>query len=154
LGSETYADPPLWSPDSKSLLRRVVHPDLKRQQLLVLDRATGKARVVFEQADAAWVNAISFGWSPDSRSLFYTSDQDGWEHLYTVAAEGGPSRQLTHGAWEIHKDALLGRDPHGGNYLYYSSTSRHERAAVLSHSLDGAGFSGSQREGPQLRRSF
>ena len=37
-GAKTYADPPLWSPDSKSLLRRVVHPDLKRQQLLVLDR--------------------------------------------------------------------------------------------------------------------
>ena len=122
-GAKTYADPPVWSPDSKSLLRRVVHPELTRQQLLVLDRATGKAGIVFEQADAVWVNAISFGWSPDSRSLFYTSDQDGWEHLYTVAAGGGPARQLTHGAWEIHKDALLGRDPQWqGDYLYYSST--------------------------------
>jgi dipeptidyl aminopeptidase/acylaminoacyl peptidase len=122
-GVKTYADPPVWSPDSKSLLRRVVHPDLKRQQLLVLDRATGKAHMVFEQADAAWINTISFGWSPDSRSLFYTSDQDGWEHLYTVSAEGGAARQLTHGAWEIHKDALLGNDPQWrGDYIYYSST--------------------------------
>jgi len=89
----------------------------------VLDRATGKAHVVFEQSDAAWVNAISFGWSPDARSLFYTSDQDGWEHLYTVAAEGGPARQLTRGAWEMHKDALLGNDPQlRGEYIYYPST--------------------------------
>lgn len=122
-GAKTYDGLPQWSPDSKSLLRHVVHPDLKKQQLLVLDRATGKAHIVFEQADAAWANLISFGWSPDSHLVFYTSDQDGWEHLYTVAAEGGSARQLTHGAWEIHKDALLGRDPQWrGDYLYYSST--------------------------------
>ncbi len=122
-GTKTYADPPRWSPDSKSLLRRVVHPDLKKQQLLVLDASTGKARVVFEQADAAWANAISFGWSPDSRSVFYTSDQDGWEHLYTVVVQGGKTLQVTRGAWEIHKDVLLGRDPQWvRDYLYYSST--------------------------------
>ena len=122
-GSKAYSDLPHWSPDSKSLLRRVVHPDLKRQQLLVLDAATGKARVVFDQSDTAWANSISFGWSPDSSYVFYTSDRDGWEHLYKVPAEGGRAAQLTRGAWEIHKDVLLGRDPQWvGGYLYFSST--------------------------------
>jgi dipeptidyl aminopeptidase/acylaminoacyl peptidase len=122
-GSKAYSDPPQWSPDSKSLLRRIVHPDLKRQQLVMLNAATGKARVVFEQSDPAWANSISFGWSPDSRYVFYTSDQDGWEHLYKVPAGGGKAEQLTHGAWEIHKDVLLGRDPQWvGDHLYFSST--------------------------------
>jgi dipeptidyl aminopeptidase/acylaminoacyl peptidase len=122
-GSKVYADLPVWSPDSKSLLYRVVHPDLKRQQVLVVSAASGKAHVVFEHADAAWANSISFGWSPDSRFVFYTSDQDGWEHLYTVPAEGGAAKQLTSGAWEIHKDALLGHDPQWvDNYLYFTST--------------------------------
>jgi len=93
-GAKAYSQTPEWSPDSKSLLRHVVHPDLKRQQLLALDAASGKARVVFEHADPAWANSISFGWSPDARFVFYTSDQDGWEHLYKVPSEGGTAEQL------------------------------------------------------------
>lgn len=121
-GVKAYGDAPQWSPDSKYLLRRAVHPNLKQQQLLVLDAMTGKTRVVLDSTDSAWADAISFGWSPDSHYVFYTSDQDGWEHLYKVPVEGGTPQQLTHGAWEIHKDSF-GRDPQWvGDSLYFSST--------------------------------
>ncbi|HKX00177.1 MAG TPA: prolyl oligopeptidase family serine peptidase [Bryobacteraceae bacterium] len=121
-GAKSWGDPPEWSPDSRYLLRRVVNPDLKRQELLVLDASTGKARVVFEQADAAWANSMSFGWSPDSRNLFYTSDRDGWEHLYRVSVDGGNAQQLTHGEWEIHRDSFARAPEWVGDSIYYSST--------------------------------
>ena len=122
-GAKTYGDPPEWSPDSRILVRRVIHPNLKRQQLLVLDAATGKARVVFEQSDAAWAELSSFGWSPDSSHIFFTNDRDGFEHLYKIPAQGGNAEQLTRGAWEIHKERSVARDPQWvGDYLYFSST--------------------------------
>src|SRR6202035_962228 len=75
-----------------------------------------------DSTDSAWADALSFGWSPDSHSVFYTSDQDGWEHLYKVPVEGGKPQQLTKGSWEIHKDSFA-RDPQwAGGYLYFSAT--------------------------------
>ena len=122
-GGKTYGSaPPEWSPDSKRLLRHVIHPQLKQQQLQALDPSTGKAGVVYEESDPAWANPMSAGWSPDSRQIFFTSDRDGWSHLYNVAAEGGKPQQLTRGPWEIHKETFS-RDPQWvGDYLYYSST--------------------------------
>jgi len=122
IGAKAYSDTPEWSPDSKYLLRRVTHPNFKQQQLLVLDALNGKARVVLEQTDSAWANSISSGWSPDSSWVFYTSDEDGWEHLYKIPTQGGKAQQLTRGAWEIHRDAIAHAPQWIGDYLYYSST--------------------------------
>jgi dipeptidyl-peptidase-4 len=149
-GAKTYGDPPEWSPDSRNLVRRVIHPNLKRQQLLVLDPAAGKTRVVFEQSDAAWAELSSFGWSPDSSHIFFTNDRDGFEHLYKIPAQGGKAEQLTRGAWEIHKERSFARDPQRvGDYLYFSSTENgpSERQFYRIHP-DGSGKERlSKREG-------
>ena len=123
-GSKVYApDTPEWSPDSTRILRQVTHANFKQSQILVLDPATGKAAVAFEERDAAWVETPSLEWSPDSRRILFTSERDGWSHLYTAAREGGEVRQLTRGPWEIHTERTWGRDPQWiGEFIYYSST--------------------------------
>ena len=77
-----YSGLPEWSPDSTKLLARVTQAGMKRQRVLVLDRATGKARVLHQEADPKWVNRGSACWSPDSRWVLFSSEQDGWSHLY------------------------------------------------------------------------
>ena len=141
-GSKGYsADAPEWSPDSTHILQRVVHPDLKRAQILVLDPVTGKATVAFEDHDAAWVEPPFVTWSPDSRQLLFTSERDGWAHLYKVNCTGGDAQQITHGPWEIHTERTWGHDPQWiGDYIYYSSTevSTAERQLYRLHP-DGSG---------------
>ena len=123
-GSKVYsADPPEWSPDSTRILRRVTHPNLKQSQIQVLDLAATKTAIVFEDRDAAWVETPFVAWSPDSRQVLFTSERDGWSHLYTVDRNGGTPRQLTAGPWEIHTERTWARDPQWiGEYIYYSST--------------------------------
>ncbi|MGH9657518.1 MAG: prolyl oligopeptidase family serine peptidase, partial [Bryobacteraceae bacterium] len=90
--------------------------------ILVFDAATGKSRVVFDETDPKWVENDFAGWSPDSRTVFFTSERDGWFHLYTVPAEGGEARQVTKGAWEIHRDRFAREPEWSGQHIYYSST--------------------------------
>jgi dipeptidyl aminopeptidase/acylaminoacyl peptidase len=116
---------PEWSPDGKSLLRTVVKADHKTAQVLVYDGTTGRAKVVFETKDPAWVDQIQTGWSPDSASVYLTCDQDGYSHLYRVAADASEKpRQITSGKWEIRSESSIysQRPQWVGDYLYYTST--------------------------------
>ncbi len=115
---------PQWSPDSRYLVQTVTNPDLKREQVILLDAHTGKAKVIYEAKDAAWANGMAVGWSPDSKTVWFTDDADGFQHLYTAPVSGGKPTQVTKGKWEIHKEqTLYGTDPQWvGEWLYYSST--------------------------------
>jgi dipeptidyl aminopeptidase/acylaminoacyl peptidase len=114
---------PQWSPDSRWLLRTAVHPDLKKAAILVTDAAGGKARVVAEDQDPAWVESFWTAWSPDSSRILFTSERDGWSHLYTVSKDGGAAQQVTRGRWEVDNDRTFGHEPQwAGDYIYFAST--------------------------------
>jgi dipeptidyl aminopeptidase/acylaminoacyl peptidase len=123
-GAQVYtSDTPEWSPDGTRILESVVHPGMKQAQLLVHDATTGKTVVIAAEKDAAWVEPMWAAWSPDGRRVVYSSDRDGWEHLYIVAREGGPAVQITRGAWETHVERGVGHDPQWiGEWIYYGST--------------------------------
>ena len=110
---------PQWSPDSRWLLRTAVHPNLKQAAILVNDPVSGKARVVAEDKDAAWVEPFFAAWSPDSGRIMFTSERDGWSHLYIVSKDGGEARQLTRGAWQVDNDRTFGHEPQwAGDFIY------------------------------------
>jgi dipeptidyl aminopeptidase/acylaminoacyl peptidase len=60
--------------------------------------------------DSAWVGGPCSpcgGWyGAGEGRAWYTSEADGFSHLYTVAANGSDRRQLTRGRWEVRDVAL------------------------------------------------
>jgi dipeptidyl aminopeptidase/acylaminoacyl peptidase len=148
---------PQWSPDSRWLLHTAVHPSLKQASILVNDAAAGKARVVAEDKDAAWVEPSFATWSPDSSRILFTSERDGWSHLYIVSKDGGEPRQLTHGAWQVDNDRTFGHEPQwAGDSIYFASTEAGtaERQFYRIHPADLSNGSGkeklSSREGMNI----
>src|SRR5262245_21953983 len=140
-GAKAFANEPEWSPDWGRLLERVVHPDLKQAQILLIHPATGKSSVAFEDRDAAWIEPPFAGWAPDSRHIYFTSERDGWAHLYVSRIGAGAPVEITHGPWEIHNERTWGHDPQWiGAYIYYSSTegATAERQCFRVHP-DGSG---------------
>jgi dipeptidyl aminopeptidase/acylaminoacyl peptidase len=122
-GAKSYDEAPEWSPDGKKLLWRVVHPNLKRAAVVVFETSTGRATVVNEQHDPKWVEMPFAGWSPDGNRVLFTSEADGWSHLYVAPSRGGEATQITRGRWEIHTERNFSRDPEwAGEHIYYAST--------------------------------
>ena len=111
-----------WSPDSKCLLLLEEAPNFKSQDLRVVTVNTGKSKVIFHQQDDRWVESADFGWDQTGKRVWFTSDQSGYQHLYTVSPGGDDLKQLTKGDWEIHNDPFSHSPQWIGDWIYYSST--------------------------------
>jgi dipeptidyl aminopeptidase/acylaminoacyl peptidase len=111
-----------WSPDSKYLLLTEEAPNFKSQNLRVVNVNTGKSKVVFHQEDDRWVEGADYGWDQTGKRLWFTSDQSGFQHLYTVSPNGDDLKQITKGDWETHNDPFSHSPQWIGDWIYYSST--------------------------------
>src|SRR3546814_19893709 len=73
--------------------------DQKRLDLLAVDPASGAAKTLFAETADTWVNVTGNLRPLKDGSLLWSSDRDGFMHLYRWA--GGAMTQLTHGEWMV-----------------------------------------------------
>jgi dipeptidyl aminopeptidase/acylaminoacyl peptidase len=94
--------------------------DNKDRWFVKVDPATGKATVLDNLHDDAWIREQSIGgpagggagltWLPDSKRALFLSEKDGYMHVHSMdVAAGTPARALTSGKWEV-TDARLSAD--------------------------------------------
>ncbi len=109
-----------WSPDGSKAVIGARSEDNKNCWLLALDVGGATGRVLFHEHNDAWIGGPGGGngWLGDNRTFYFTSEKDGFNHLYTVPFEGGEVKQLTSGKWEIDRISLS-RDKQS---FYVSST--------------------------------
>ncbi|MGI4833692.1 MAG: prolyl oligopeptidase family serine peptidase [Janthinobacterium lividum] len=109
---------PTWSPDGQHALLVVRATDNKDRWLLALDPETQKIKLLDRQHDDAWVSGPgigggsgggSVGWLPDSRRVWFQSEETGYSHLYTVDVATGQKKALTSGNFEVQQ-VQLARD--------------------------------------------
>ena len=117
---------PRWSPDGRHIAF-VRQPGIQEKiplipvrpqpwAIWVADAATGEAKEIWhsgkedndslptETADKSFYFA-------DNDKLLFASEQDGWNHLYSIAASGGAATLLTPGSFEV-EDVTLANDRH------------------------------------------
>jgi TolB protein len=92
---------PKWSPDGKKIAFMrlagreqslwTVTPDGERKQLAT----GGLPSIEYTFLPYLRVQASSFSWSPDSKSIVYCSDRSGQPNLWVIAADGSSDTQIT-----------------------------------------------------------
>ncbi|SNC75783.1 Dipeptidyl aminopeptidase/acylaminoacyl peptidase [Hymenobacter gelipurpurascens] len=107
---------PFWSEDGKRAFLVIRSTDNKDRWIVGLDPATQKINMLDRQHDDAWINGPGIGydegnvgWMPDSRRMWFQSEETGYSHLYTVDVTNGQKKALTSGKFEVQK-AQLSRD--------------------------------------------
>ncbi|MCB9897301.1 MAG: prolyl oligopeptidase family serine peptidase [Planctomycetes bacterium] len=105
-----------WSPVDDLLLVERLSNDFHVRELLLADPASGEVRQLLGERDEAWIGGPArwARFADDGRSVLFTSERTGFEHLWTAPVDGAPARQLTHGDWELH---ALRTVPHGARVL-------------------------------------
>ncbi|MFC0203561.1 S9 family peptidase [Novosphingobium soli] len=105
-----------WSRDGRTLYVQRQNRAQTRLDMLAVDPATGRSRVLFtEEARAgSWVNLTDNYRLLKDGSLVWWSERDGFGHLYHF--RDGRWRQLTSGSWVV--DKLVAVDEARGRVLF------------------------------------
>lgn len=93
-----------WSDVSGTGLVRLRASDNKDWWLYAVDPESGETTLLDTLRDEAWVAgpcSFCIGWIPGEDRVYYVSEETGFSHLYTVAADGTDKRALTAGTWEV-----------------------------------------------------
>ncbi len=101
-----------WNDAGTKALLFTVRNDWKARFIQTVDADSGRVSDVDVLRDSAWVDGPAFGeggWYDGGRRIWFTSEADGFDHLYTVAADGSDRVQLTRGNWEV-LDVSLSND--------------------------------------------
>ena len=111
-----------WSDDGKHALVMLEAWDNKDRWIASFDFAASQLRSQHRLSDPAWINYThnEFGFLPQSTTLWYQSEQDGYAHLYVKPLEG-KERQLTRGNY-VTEDPQVSAD---GVFIYFSGNKTH-----------------------------
>ena len=121
-----------WAPDGKTLYVQRENRAQTRLDMLAVDPATGKSRILFSEQAAkdSWINLSDAYKFLDDGSLIWWSERDGYGHLYRF--DNGQWTQLTKGQWVV--TALNGVDQKRGRITF--TANRDDVLASQVYALD------------------
>ncbi|HEY5338483.1 MAG TPA: DPP IV N-terminal domain-containing protein [Rhizomicrobium sp.] len=90
-----------WSKAGDVLYVQRLSRDQKRLDLLAVDPANGKSRVILSQTSPHWVE-LSHDFTPlHDGDFLWSSEASGNRHIYLYDRDGKPVRQVTQGDWPV-----------------------------------------------------
>ncbi len=109
---------PIYSPDGKYIAYRtqkVPKYESDRFRIAIYDRTTHKKKILTDSFDN-WVD--DFKWSPDSKTIYFTGEVEGYSPIYKVELENDKISPIT------EPKSVFGFDvDNTGKYIYFESTS-------------------------------
>jgi dipeptidyl aminopeptidase/acylaminoacyl peptidase len=106
---------PTFSPDGTKAVIQVRAVDNKDRWIASIDLSTGALITLDRQRDEAWIGGPGIGWGgtlgwlPDSKHLYFQSEESGYSHLYLVDVTTKEKKALTSGKFEVF-DPFLSKD--------------------------------------------
>ncbi|NVJ67027.1 MAG: S9 family peptidase [Gammaproteobacteria bacterium] len=111
-----------WTDNSDKVALMLYSDDNKDRWIVSVDTNGQKVNELHHLRDDAWVNDWDFndfGWLNDNQTLYYTSEESGYSHLYL--SKGRSAQALTKGRYIVNNV----RETQDGKYLYYRANKKH-----------------------------
>ncbi len=126
-----------WMPGSKSLYLIRTNRVQNRLEALAIEVESGSTTTLFRESDPYWINLKGdLQFLKDGRRFLWTSERDGYRHIYLYSNDGKDIKQLTRGNWEVN--AIDGVDEAHGRVFYTSSEVTHLERQLYSIDFGGA----------------
>ncbi len=111
-----------WTPKSNSLFIERLNRAQNTLEMLAADPLSGTTKILFTEKDDAWIDIYDdMTFLPSTNQFIWSSERDGYKHLYLYDMDGKLVRQITKGEWEI--DFLNGVDEKN-KLIYFTATKK------------------------------
>lgn len=124
-----------WTNDANVLSAQVLNRHQDNLDLLFIDGATATSKVVLNEKDKAYVDVTDNLTFLKDNSFIWTSEKDGFNHIYLYDKNGKLKNQVTKGNWEV--TSYYGFDEKAGTIFYQSTENGSVNRAVYSIALNG-----------------
>ena len=132
-----------WTPGGKSLVVQQFNRKQNQSQILECNAQNGTCQTLFQESDPAWVSHINewsrtvtgWDWIEKGKTFIWTSEKDGWRHLYRVGLNG-QEQLLTRGNYDVIETLLI--DEAGGFIYFYASPDNALQQYLYRVPLDGS----------------
>ena len=133
--SDFYIARMKWTNDSNTLSAQILNRHQNNLDLVYVDSNSGTTKIVLTEKDAAYVDVTEDLTYLKDNSLIWTSEKDGFNHIYLYDKTGKLINQVTKGNWEITK--YYGLDEKTKTIFYQSTENGSINRDIYSISLDG-----------------
>ena len=124
-----------WTNDANLLCAQVLNRHQDNLDLLFIDGTTATSKVVLNEKDNAYIDVTDNLTFLKDNSFIWTSEKDGFNHIYVYDKNGKLKNQVTKGNWEV--TAYYGLDEKTKTVFYQSVENGSTIRDVYSVSLDG-----------------
>ncbi|MDI9310396.1 MAG: DPP IV N-terminal domain-containing protein [Limnohabitans sp.] len=126
-----------WTNETNTLSAQVLNRHQDNLNLLFVDGNSGVTKTVLNEKDKAYVDVTDNLTFLKDNSFIWTSEKDGFNHIYHYDQAGTLKKQITKGAWEVTN--YYGFDEKNGMIYYQSVENGSINRDVYAIKLDGSG---------------
>ena len=100
--SETYLPRIKWTNNTNKLFVQRLNRHQNHLELLSVDPSSGKSKIILEEKDKYYIEIHdNLMFYKDDSGFLWTSEKDGFNHIYLYQISGKERRQITKGNWEV-----------------------------------------------------
>lgn len=124
--------------DNGELILQQLNRRQNESNIILANAATGASRPIFSETDKAWLDAkdgaVGWNWVNKGKSFVWSSEKDGWRHLYAVD-RAGHEQLLTPGSYDVISVENI--DEAGGKIYFLASPTNATQTYLYQVPLKG-----------------
>ncbi|MDY8136837.1 S9 family peptidase [Aquimarina sp. 2201CG5-10] len=124
-----------WTTNPGVLSVQVMNRHQNNLDLIFVDAKTKTSKVVLNEKDEAYIDITDNLTFLDDNSFIWTSEKDGYNHIYHYKETGELINQVTKGPWEV--TSYYGYQPKNKTIFYQSVENGNVNRDIYSITLDG-----------------
>jgi dipeptidyl-peptidase 4 len=125
-----------WMPDSRSVYMVRMNRVQNRLELFSIGVDSNMPSAILREADPYWINLDGdVRFLKDGKRFLWTSEKDGYRHIYIYSNDGKDSKQLTKGEWEVRGIVAVGEE----RVMYTSDEGNPLEQHLYSVKFNGSG---------------
>lgn len=134
-----------WAMNNNELMVQQFNRKQDTTWLYLVNVHTGEARNIYTEGDPAWID-INYFWQYDrpgwdwldgGKEFLWTTEKDGWKHVYSMDRDGSHERLITKGNYDVMD--IAGIDRARQMLYFYASPHNATQQYLYDMSLDGSG---------------
>ncbi len=124
-----------WSTNPDILSVQVLNRHQNNLDLIFVDAKTKTPKIVLNEKDEAYIDVTDNLTFLEDNSFIWTSEKDGYNHIYHYKESGELINQVTSGSWEVTD--YYGYDAKNKSIFYQSVENKNINRDIYSIGLDG-----------------